>query len=280
MPVFPLHDKMQPDEFLLSKKGQVMKKIVAFIGSARKGNTYKAVKQFLDNLQTYGEVEVEMVMLGKYQLGICRGCRLCFKKGEEFCPLKDDRDVLMEKIKNSDGVVFASPNYSWQVSGLMKVFLDRFGFAIHRPRYFGKTFTSIVTQGIGRGNNIVKYFDFLGKSLGFNAVNGTCVTALNPITEKDQKKIEQAMAKLSRRFYVRLVKPVYPVPSLLMLATFRMSRSSIKMELNNTSRDYRYYAEMGWLESDFFYPTSLGPMKKAAGKLFDRMTPTIRKIFA
>lgn len=186
----------------------------------------------------------------------------------------------MEKIKNSDGVVFASPNYSWQVSGLMKVFLDRFGFAIHRPRYFGKTFTSIVTQGIGRGNNIVKYFDFLGKSLGFNAVNGTCVTALNPITEKDQKKIEQAMAKLSRRFYVRLVKPVYPVPSLLMLATFRMSRSSIKMELNNTSRDYRYYAEMGWLESDFFYPTSLGPMKKAAGKLFDRMTPTIRKIFA
>jgi len=29
----------------------------------------------------------------------------------------------------------------------------------------------------------------------------------------------------------------------------------------DTSRDYRYYAEKGWLESDFFYPTHLGPMK-------------------
>ena len=80
---------------------------------------------------------------------------MCFKKGEEFCPLRDDRDVLMEKINASDGVIFASPNYSWQMSGLMKVFLDRFGFAIHRPRYFGKVFTGIVTQGIGRGGNIV-----------------------------------------------------------------------------------------------------------------------------
>lgn len=257
-----------------------MKIITAFVGSARKGNTYKAVEQFLEDLRIFGDVETEIVMLSKYNLGICRGCRLCFKKGEEFCPLKDDRDVLMEKINSSDGVVFASPNYSWQMSGLMKVFLDRFGFAIHRPRFFGKVFTSIVTQGIGRGNNIVKYFDFLGKSLGFNTVKGACVTALNPITEKDQKKIEQAMARLSRQFHARLVKPAYPVPSLLMLATFRMSRSSIKMELNDTSRDYRYYAEMGWLESDFFYPSRLGPMKQAAGKLFDRMTPTIRKIFA
>ena len=257
-----------------------MKKVTAFVGSYRKGNTYKAVERFMEDLQAFGGVETEIVMLSKHSLGVCRGCRLCFKKGEEFCPLKDDRDVLMEKIKASDGVVFASPNYSWQMSGLMKVFLDRFGFAIHRPRYFGKVFTSIVTQGIGRGNNIVKYFDFLGKSLGFNTVKGICVTALNPITERDEKKINQAMAKLSRRFHARLVKPIYPVPSLLMLATFRMSRSSIKMELNDESRDYRYYAEMGWLESDFFYPSRLGPMKKAAGKLFDRMTPAIRKLFA
>ncbi len=26
------------------------------------------------------------------------GCQLYFEKGGEFCPLKDDRDVLIEKI--------------------------------------------------------------------------------------------------------------------------------------------------------------------------------------
>jgi hypothetical protein len=32
-------------------------------------------------------------------------------KGEEFCPLKNDRDILIEKMVNSDRIIFASPNY-------------------------------------------------------------------------------------------------------------------------------------------------------------------------
>ena len=112
--------------------------------------------------------------------------------------MKDDRDVLMEKIDASDGVIFATPNYSWQMSGIMKTFLDRFGFLIHRPRYFGKTFTSIVTQGFMGGKKIVDYFDFLANFLGFNTVKGVCVTGLDPRTEKDQQKIEQALARVEQ----------------------------------------------------------------------------------
>ncbi len=90
--------------------------------------------------------------------------------------MKDDRDVLIEKIMASDGVVFASPNYSFQVSAIMKAFLDRLGFAFHRPRFFGKTFTSIVTQGIYGGGKIVDYLDFVANGLGFNTVKGSCIT--------------------------------------------------------------------------------------------------------
>ena len=157
-----------------------MKKVTAFVGSAHKKMTHSAVRQFLDDLQSLGDVESEIVTLSDYRLGTCRGCRLCFDRGEESCPLKDDRDVLIEKMMTSDGVVFASPNYSFQVSALMKIFLDRLGFAFHRPRFFGKTFTSIVTQGIYRGGKIVKYLDFVGIGLGFNTVKGTCFTALRP----------------------------------------------------------------------------------------------------
>jgi multimeric flavodoxin WrbA len=257
-----------------------MKKVTAFVGSAHKKNTHSAVVQFMNNLQALGDVEYEIVTLTDYKLGICRGCRLCFEKGEEFCPLKDDRDVLMEKIDASDGVVFASPNYSWQMSGIMKIFLDRFGFICHRPRYFGKTFTSIVTQGFSGGDKIVDYFDFLAKFLGFNTIKGTSLTALVPITEKDQKKIDRALAGLSKRFYTRLTKPDYPVPSMLWLMVFRMGRTSMFQMLDDSSRDFRYFAEKGWFESDYYYPTQLGVLKKVAGKLFDRMAPMIRNLIA
>jgi multimeric flavodoxin WrbA len=257
-----------------------MKKVTAFVGSAHKRNTHKAVVLFLDKLQAMGDVEVEIVTLSDHKLGFCRGCRVCFDKGEEFCPLKDDRDVLMAKIDASDGVVFATPNYAWGMSGMMKAFVDRFGAALHRPRYFGRSFTSIVTQGISRGNRIVEDLDWLGTTLGFNTVKGACVTAFDPPSEREQRKIDKALTALSLRFYTSLTKQAYPEPSWLMLMGFRMGRTSIRQTLDDRSRDYRYYAEKGWFESDYFYPTPLSLPKKAAGKLFDRMGPALRNMMA
>lgn len=246
-----------------------MKKVTAFVGSAHKRMTLSAVRQFLDDLQSNGDVESEIVTLSDYRLGTCRGCRLCIDRGEETCPLKDDRDVLIEKMMASDGVVFASPNYSFQVSALMKTFLDRLGFAFHRPRFFGKTFTCIVTQGIYGGGKIVKYLDFVGFGLGFNTVKGTCFTAFDPMTEKEREARDKALARQSRRFYERMTKPAYPVPSLVRLMGFRMGRTSMRLELDETRRDYTYYREKGWFESDYYYPTRLGPLKKVAGRLFE-----------
>jgi multimeric flavodoxin WrbA len=249
-----------------------MKRVTAFVGSARKGHTHDAVVQFLTNLQSIGDIEYEIVRLSDYRLQTCRGCQLCFDKGEEYCPLKDDRDVLIEKIMASDGVVLASPNYSFQVSGLMKVFLDRLGFALHRPRFFGKTFTSIVVEGIYGGAKIVDYLDFVGMGLGFDTVRGSCLTTQEPMTEKQQHKIDRALAGHSRRYYARLAEPAYPAPTLFKLMIFRMSRTKIRLELNDSSRDYTYYADKGWFESDFYYPTRMGVLKKGAGRLGDSIS--------
>lgn len=246
-----------------------MKRVIAFVGSARKRNTHHAVTQFLGNLQALGDVEYEIVALKDYRLETCRGCCSCFEKGEEFCPLHDDRDVLIKKIEASDGVVFASPNYSFQVSGVMKTFLDRLGFVFHRPRFHGKTFTSIVCQGIYGGGKIVKYLDFVGSGLGFNTVNGSCIRTLEPMTKKAQAKIDRTLAGQSRRFHERLEKPAFPVPTLLKLMLFRMSRTSMKLMLDGSSRDYAHYSDKGWFESDYYYPTRLGALKNVAGNLFD-----------
>ena len=248
-----------------------MKKITTFVGSARKGHTYDAVTQFLKNLQSLGDIEVEIVRLSDYRIGVCKGCQVCFSKGEEHCPLKDDRDVLIEKMMASDGVVFASPNYSFQVSALMKAFLDRLGFAFHRPRFFGKTFTSIVVQGIYGGKKLVDYLDFVGNALGFNSVKGSCLMTLDPMTEKQQRAIDKTLAAHARRYYARLEKPAYPAATLFGLMMFRMGRTKVRLELAATSRNYTYYAEKGWFESGYYYPTRMGVLMQGAGKLFDTL---------
>jgi len=254
-----------------------MKKVTAFIGSAHRHNTLNAVKQYLNNLQSLGDVEYEIVTLSDYKLGICRGCQLCCGRGEQYCPLKDDRDLLMEKIAASDGVIFATPNYTWNLSGIMKVFLDRFGFVVHRPRYFGKAFTSIVVQAVGRGDKIVEYFDFTARSLGFNIMKGMTITAFDPRTEKQQKKIDRDLAEHSRRFYAFMSRTTHPAPSWMQLAMFRFGRTMIQ-PLDPNNPDRQYFMGKGWFQSDYYYPVKLGFLKKLVGSLMDRIAPQLPKI--
>jgi multimeric flavodoxin WrbA len=246
-----------------------MKKVVAFVGSARKKHTRSAVETFMSNLQSLGGVQYEILQLSDHHLEVCKGCKLCLDKGEELCPLKDDRDLLIEKMITADGVVFASPNYSFQVSAIMKVFLDRLGFIFHRPRFFGKTFTSIVVQGVYGGPKIVKYLDFVGNGLGFNTVKGSCITTREPITDKQQRKNDAVLAAHSKRFYKGLMAPSHHSPTLFKLMIFRWSRTSLKLMLDESWRDYTYYRDNGWFESDYYYPIRLSPMKRLAGSLID-----------
>ncbi len=248
--------------------GQERKRVTAFVGTATKRATYRAVRQFLDTLEAHGDVEVEIVRLSEYRVETCRGCRLCFSKGEERCPLKgDDRDVLIAKMAASDGVVFATPNYSFQVSALMKIFLDRLGYAFHRPQFHGRTFTSIVVQGFYGGSKIERYLNFVARGLGFNTVKGSCLTALDPMGEKEKRKIDRALAHHAERFHARLIGPTFPTPSLFWLVGFRMGRTTVRLELDEHDRDYQYYRDKGWFESDYYYPVHLGALKRAAGRL-------------
>lgn len=247
-------------------------KITAFVGSSRKnGSTCKFTEQFLKHLHALGEIDSEIVILSDYHLEACRGCKICFEKGEEFCSLKDDRDKLLEKISSSDGIILSTPNYSFHMSGQMKLFLDRFGYIFHRPCFFGKTFTSIVVQGFYGGGKIVKYFNFIGDGLGFNVVKGSCLTALDPMTEKEQRKIDKVIDNQSLSYYRKLVRKEYPAPGLFKMMIFRMSRTSIKLLLNESNRDYTYFKRNGWFESDYYYPLRFGAFMRLTGKLFDNV---------
>ena len=254
-----------------------MKKVTVFIGSPQKRATYQAVQEFEKKLKSYGEIDFEYVFLKDYHLEYCSGCCLCFEKGKEYCPLKDDRDVLLEKMNSSDGVIFATPSYSFQVTAPMKNLLDRMAFVHHRPQFFGKAFTSIVTYGIFGGASIVKYLETMGENFGFHAARGCSLMTLEPRTERQQKKISKEIEKASIRFYKELMRQTPSAPSFFRLMIFRLCRTSMKLARDDKSRDYCYYKEKGWFESDYYYDVHLGFVKKFAGRFFDFLTQMMVK---
>lgn len=134
-------------------------KVISIISSNRKnGNTERLISLLEVELQStamslHEEIEIERVALGHEELKMCLGCRVCFDKGEELCPLKDELLHIRELINAADGVILASPVYVEDVNGIMKNWIDRMAFNCHRPAFAGKTAMVITTSGMRSTNH-------------------------------------------------------------------------------------------------------------------------------
>jgi multimeric flavodoxin WrbA len=113
----------------------------------RNGTGTKVVRQIEEELRKQGDVEMTYLYLADVDLKMCRGCFECISKGEDRCPLKDDRVGIEGMMDRSDGIILVSPGYVQNVSGLMKNFMDRFAYTNHRPRFFGKQMMLVANGG-------------------------------------------------------------------------------------------------------------------------------------
>jgi multimeric flavodoxin WrbA len=98
-------------------------KVVCIIGSPReKGSTAFVVDQIIGGVQAQG-ARVIRHALGSLSIGYCQGCRTCEQTGR--CVQRDDMDRVIADLLAADVVLVASPSYWGDVTGQLKVFIDR-----------------------------------------------------------------------------------------------------------------------------------------------------------
>ena len=129
-----------------------MGRIVAIAGSNNKNSrTYQLLNLWLKRMSELdGSLQYEVLLLQNFNLFMCEGCSSCFYNGKCVLDQKDDMPLLREKLIKSDIVVFASPVYMHNMSGIMKNFIDRMAFESHLLSLSGKfgfTLTTTSTSG-------------------------------------------------------------------------------------------------------------------------------------
>ena len=95
--------------------------ILGICGSARKkGNTATLLREALNATG----MESELIFLADLTIGFCTGCLSCVKN-KGVCIKDDDMKGLLDKMIAAQAIVLGSPNYYYDVSGLMKNMIDR-----------------------------------------------------------------------------------------------------------------------------------------------------------
>ncbi len=254
-------------------------KIVAIMGSSRKGDSYKATRMVEENLKHLDEVDFEYVHLKDADIKICTGCHTCFFKGEQRCPLKDDVQTIKEKMLNADGVIIVSPVYSQQVTALLKNFFDRLSYLYHRPEMFHKKGLMLTSSAGGSVfKDMFKYMKSNSEAWGMDVVDVLGLSILDSLKPAYRSKEIDRIKKASLKFYKALLDKRLTKPSLFKLIWFKVWKATIEIpDTSNTDPenffDRKYWKEKGWLgkKAYYYYDTKINIFKKGISKLMEKI---------
>jgi len=112
-----------------------MKKVLGIGGSPRKGgNSDILLRQLLKGARN--GAATEEIHLRDYQFQSCIGCERC-RKDKQCTGLQDGMQLIYPKIREAGGLVVVTPIYNYNMTALMKSFIDRlycfYNFSDERP---------------------------------------------------------------------------------------------------------------------------------------------------
>ncbi len=88
------------------------------------GNTQMILTPFLVGLRHEG-AKVDIALLARKEINRCEGCFTCYAATPGECVHHDDMAALIERIRNADTMILATPIYLDGMTSLAKIFIDR-----------------------------------------------------------------------------------------------------------------------------------------------------------
>ncbi len=177
--------------------------IVIINGSSRKnGATAKILKEISNVLNTYSNMNIQLIHLSDIKMEFCQGCYSCYKTGT--CFIQDDVEQIIELISKADGTIIGTPTYESNISGQLKVLADRGHFVFEQllHQQYALTVTTFENYGGGVASKILNnLMTYSGATLSAS-IKKKILFNENPLDAVTKKKLEKEV----RRFYLDIEK--------------------------------------------------------------------------
>lgn len=217
-------------------------KVLGLAGSPRAWSslTLKLVEAGVRGAAEAG-ANVDVIEVAHLNVRRCLGCGECFRAGK--CPLDDDLQYLLERVRAADGIILGSPAYAGGVTASVEAIMERLGDVIHCRGLEGKYgFALCVSRG-GDG-------DFVAANIGrFLGACGVTVTGnLGVAAGKPMDAAFEESRALGRDLVAAInEKRTYPRQEESRVAFLREFKENILANKDHWPHDYRYWREKGWV---------------------------------
>lgn len=250
-------------------------KIIALMGSQRKnGSGYKYTAQIEKKIGSISDVDFEYLFLSDFDIKMCKGCMICYEKGEAACPLKDDYLNVIRKLLEADAVILYSPTYTLSISGMLKNFFDRSSYLCHRPLFKGKHALIMTSVGAFGERLALNTLNWIVASFGFKITGKIGIRSgsydRNPKYALEiDKKLEYEAFKLLD--WMKRKQPVKP--SFFELVSYNYQKNIFGTDTEGCRYDKKYWRESGWADSctDYFYDVKISAVKKTIAKFVTKI---------
>ena len=200
-------------------RGKSMK-IVIVNGSPRKNGATAYILHELEKCLVTQGAEVFFYNLSDQKIAICTGCGACYNLGN--CVINDDAEQISAVISKADGIIIGSSTMESNVSGLLKVFMDRGHFVIEQLLK-DKYAVAVATYENYGGGNTAKVI----KSLLSLSGAKICGTVCKKIPFNSNYTSDTALKEKSNKMAIHIYQDIkrrkkYPVQKLKQRITFEV----------------------------------------------------------
>jgi len=232
-------------------------KIALIHGSPRKrGNTYTAAQQILEEMRCHGPVECTEFFMPSDLPELCVGCASCVLNGEHTCPHATHTLPILEAMLAADALIVTTPVFVMAESAAIKNLLDHFCylFIVHRaqPCMFAKKALVLCTT---LGGGARRAMGTVATSLTFWGVNRVRKLALpmrqpswDAVNPKHRAHLQRELKKAAAAFYKEVAGGRRHTAHPILYVMYAFIRRMMIKTYSDDSLDKQYWEQLGWLQ--------------------------------
>lgn len=236
-------------------------KILLLNASLRKKNTYQLLQRVASHLDGH---ELDFCNINDYDIKACTGCENCMRNGT--CIIKDEAHILLDKMIEADGIIIGTPIHLRQISGALKLLIDRACSWYHRSPIAGKAIYFVSTTQVTGSKEAMTYLRDLSVQWGTiytGSLSRTLFSMDKEIKSSEFDRFIKYLDQNNRRYHR---------PSFKEIMEFNTQKVLAEQVL---PLDKSYWEEKGYLDNPYFYKCKINPIKRLVGYSFYRLLSRI-----